>query len=278
MTEAHVSSDSRVYGGHIEDQEMVLQAHQPSRCRMLKRWRLRAFAIPAIDAGHSSKALVAGVMGGLRVCRVQRKSARLRAFVSLIGILGLVLSACGDGNPVTPTGKATAVVSAPTSLAPADPVKPTSIEPPEKPAAMSTPDEEGAVAAAEYFLRLTTYAAATGDTAELEAMSSPDCQFSESYLESVKGLHATGGWATLPEITFNANAKRGTIQGNGQFQVELDVSKGNYESYSPDIGLYDVDEEHLIMGVIVTYISDDSWQVDTAQDFPTDTRLPSEEP
>ena len=257
---------------------MVLQAHQPSRCRMLKRWRLRAFAIPAIDAGHSSKALVAGVMGGLRVCRVQRKSARLRAFVSLIGILGLVLSACGDGNPVTPTGKATAVVSAPTSLAPADPVKPTSIEPPEKPAAMSTPDEEGAVAAAEYFLRMTTYAAATGDTAELEAMSSPDCQFCESYLESVKGLHAAGGWATLPEITFNGNAKRGTIQGNGQFQVELDVTKGNYESYSPDIGLYDVDEEHLIMGVIVTYISDDSWQVDTAQDFPADTGLPSEQP
>lgn len=278
MTEAHVSTDSRVCGGHIEDQELVLQAHQPSRCRMLKRWRLRAFATTAVDAGHSSKALVAGVMGGLHVCRVQRKSARLHVFVSLAGILGLVLSACGDGNPVTPTGKATAVISAPTSLAPADPVKPTDIAPPQKPAAMSTPDEEGAVAAAEYFLRMTTYAAATGDTAELEAMSSPDCQFCASYLESVATEYAAGNaWATVPEIDIEF-ANTIPTDSSDSYQVNLRTKKGTYDYFNETDGLRHGEAESFVMVLIVTSGTDYSWTIEAVQDFPPETDIPGENP
>lgn len=247
---------------------------------MLKRWRLRAFATTAVDAGHSSKALVAGVMGGLHVCRVQRKSARLHVFVSLAGILGLVLSACGDGNPVTPTGKATAVISAPTSLAPADPVKPTDIAPPQKPAAMSTPDEEGAVAAAEYFLRMTTYAAATGDTAELEAMSSPDCQFCESYLSTLAKLYNPDNgevWATIPELEVEFAEAKPTAD-SGQFQVNMRTHKSSYEFFDEENGVQQGKEESLVMVVVVTHDSSNSWTIEEAQDFSEDTEIPGEAP
>lgn len=200
-----------------------------------------------------------------------------RALAGLLVALLMGLGACGGGSPATPTSQATAVQPSPTATS-AVPTKPTGIEPPEKPAAMSTPDEDGAVAAAEYFLRMTTYAAATGDTTELEAMSGPDCQFCESYLESVIELHSAGGWATMPDIEFHGNTKRPTKRGDGQFQVELDVTKGKYQSYSPENGWYDANEEHLIMGVIVTYLSENAWRVDTAQDFPGETGLPTETP
>ena len=203
-----------------------------------------------------------------------------RALAGILVALLMGLSACGDGNPVTPTGKATAVVSAPTSLAPADPVKPTGIEPPEKPAAMSTPDEKGAVAAAEYFLRMTTYAAATGDTAELEAMSSPDCQFCESFLESVANLHDPDvgeAWATMPEIAIGYSTARATYETN-QFQVNMRTHKGTYEYFDKEDGLQQAAEESLVMVVVVTYISGNSWTVEVAQDFPEDTEIPGENP
>ena len=203
-----------------------------------------------------------------------------RALAGILVALLMGLSACGDGNPVTPTGKATAVVSAPTSLAPADPVKPTGIEPPEKPAAMSTPDEKGAVAAAEYFLRMTTYAAATGDTAELEAMSSPDCQFCASFLESVANLHDPDvgeAWATMPEIEVSYATTRPTYE-ELQFQTELRIHKDKFDYFNEKDGLRHAESESLVMGVVVTYDTGDSWIVEAAQDFPEGTEIPRETP
>lgn len=198
--------------------------------------------------------------------------------MSLAGILGLVLSACGDGNPVTPTGKATAVISAPTSLAPADPVKPTDIAPPQKPAAMSTPDEEGAVAAAEYFLRMTTYAAATGDTAELEAMSSPDCQFCASYLESVATEYAAGNaWATVPEIDIEF-ANTIPTDSSDSYQVNLRTKKGTYDYFNETDGLRHGEAESFVMVLIVTSGTDYSWTIEAVQDFPPETDIPGENP
>lgn len=56
-----------------------------------------------------------------------------------------------------------------------------SIVAPIPPAAMSDSGEAGAVAAAEYFLRLSLYGAATGDWSEYDAMSGDTCEFCKSY-------------------------------------------------------------------------------------------------
>lgn len=200
-----------------------------------------------------------------------------RALAGLLVALLMGLGACGGGNPATPTSQATAVQPSPTASS-AVPTKPTSIEPPEKPAAMSTPDEDGAVAAAEYFLRMTTYAAATGDTTELEAMSGPDCQFCESYLESVELSHEDGGWATIPEIIFHKAQKRETYEGSRQFQVELDVTKGAYQYYSPTDGWIDNAAQSLVMIVIVDFTENGLWVIDAVQDLPEGTELREETP
>ncbi|MGO3085849.1 hypothetical protein, partial [Ancrocorticia populi] len=66
-----------------------------------------------------------------------------RALAGLLVALLMGLGACGGGNPATPTSQATAVQPSPTATS-AVPTKPTGIEPPQTPAAMSTPDEDGA--------------------------------------------------------------------------------------------------------------------------------------
>ncbi|MGO3042743.1 DUF6318 family protein [Ancrocorticia populi] len=202
-----------------------------------------------------------------------------RALAGLLVALLMGLGACGGGSPATPTSQATAVQPSPTATS-AVPTKPTGIEPPEKPAAMSTPDEDGAVAAAEYFLRMTTYAAATGDTTELEAMSGPDCQFCESYLESVGNLHDPEGgeaWATMPELEIEFADAKPTAE-TGQFQVNMRTNKSAYEYFDEEDGLQEASAESLVMVVVVTYSSSDSWIVEAAQDFPSDTEIPGENP
>lgn len=202
-----------------------------------------------------------------------------RALAGLLVALLMGLGACGGGSPATPTSQATAVQPSPTATS-AVPTKPTGIEPPEKPAAMSTPDEDGAVAAAEYFLRMTTYAAATGDTTELEAMSGPDCQFCESFLESVGNLHdpdAGEAWATVPAITIEYSTARATDE-ESQFQVEMRTHKDEFDYFNEENGLRHADPESLVMAVAVTYHSGDSWLVEAAQDFPEETEIPGETP
>ncbi|PWF24444.1 DUF6318 family protein [Ancrocorticia populi] len=201
-----------------------------------------------------------------------------RALAGLLIALLMGLAGCGDGNPATPTSQATAVQPSPTATS-AVPTKPTGIEPPQKPAAMSTPDEDGAVAAAEYFLRMTTYAAATGDTTELEAMSGPDCQFCESYLESVTNMYSPekgNAWATMPEITIEYSTVRPTEEKH-QFQVEMRTQKGEFDYYNELNGLQHGDEETLVMAVVATHVSDNTWRVEVVQDFPEDTKIPGED-
>ena len=108
---------------------------------------------------------------------------------SLAGVaLGAVLvlgglTGCGgdDAKPTPSPTKSMPVLSAsPSPSVGQRPTGPIDVDPPERPAAMDNADEAGAVAAAEYFLRLTVYASATGDTTELEAMSGEGCKFCDT--------------------------------------------------------------------------------------------------
>ncbi|KSW29500.1 hypothetical protein ATM99_07770 [Cellulomonas sp. B6] len=57
---------------------------------------------------------------------------------------------------------------------------------------MSEATADGAAAAGVYFLRLHYYMFATGDTAEWEQLSSPDCGFCERRLSAATTMHQTG--------------------------------------------------------------------------------------
>lgn len=205
--------------------------------------------------------------------------APLRFIAAVIALAVLGVAGCsGDTGEADPTGGATTGAAAP-STSPA-PTKPTGIEPPEKPAAMANADEEGAIAAAEYFLRMTTYAAATGDTAQLEAMSGPDCEFCGSYLESMDNLYGEGKgetWATVPDLDISFAHAKPTQEAN-QYQVNMRTHKGTFDYFDEEDGLQQGPEEALVMVVVVTHNSSNEWTVEEAQDFPSDTEIPGEKP
>lgn len=57
---------------------------------------------------------------------------------------------------------------------------------------MSQVSPQGAVAAAEHYLNLTAYAAATGDYSDLEAMSGGECRFCKEFIGKAKKLSEEG--------------------------------------------------------------------------------------
>ena len=198
-------------------------------------------------------------------------------FRAVLGVLALLLGISGctssDDPTTSPSSTASGPASTSTTVEPSS--RPTNIEPPARPPAMDNPDEAGAIAAAEYFLRLTVYAAATGDTAELEAMSGEGCKGCSSYISSVNDLYDQGGWWTsVPEVTISSESSRSTDQAPNQFQVELDATKEGYEYFNGEGELRSVDPESVVMGFVVTYAN--GWRVDIAQSFPEGTEIHEE--
>ncbi len=127
-----------------------------------------------------------------------RWQMRMVCVSSAVGVL-VGLSGCGDKEPI-PSASETAnvqVLSANPEPSRDRPV----LEPPEPPAALDDPGHDGAVAAAEYFYRLSVYAAASGDTTELEAVSGEECASCSDYVARIKNFYDSGGyWTTMPEI------------------------------------------------------------------------------
>ncbi len=66
---------------------------------------------------------------------------------------------------------------------------------------MATPGDEGAAAAASYFISLYGYANVTGDLAEWSAMSSPECTFCSNVRAEVERVAAAGGRTEGGEVT-----------------------------------------------------------------------------
>ncbi|MBO0919783.1 hypothetical protein J1G42_02950 [Cellulomonas sp. zg-ZUI222] len=70
--------------------------------------------------------------------------------------------------------------------------------PPDRPAAMATPDADGAAAAAAYFIALYPYVYATGDLTEWRALADPACEFCNSVAGEVEVLHSRGHRVDTP--------------------------------------------------------------------------------
>lgn len=105
--------------------------------------------------------------------------------------LGIGLAGCTDAGNAHPTTTPTATASpAPSPTPSPTPEAPTI---PERPAAMSTNDEAGAVAAAQYFaVDLYTYVFASGDLQDWRALSEPSCDFCNGVIANVEEMQAAG--------------------------------------------------------------------------------------
>ena len=113
----------------------------------------------------------------------------------------LLLAGCTNGTPTAPESSTPPpVVStpSPTPTPTAPPAVDVTVKP-ERPAALDEPPSvEGAVAVAEYFVLLYPYVYATGDLAEWNALSDPDCKFCASVDSNARemalnGQHSEGG-------------------------------------------------------------------------------------
>jgi hypothetical protein len=105
---------------------------------------------------------------------------------------GLLLSACDGGEePTDPPTTETSESTTPTEVTtePTDLPTPPEVEAPTPPPEAAVDDHVGAIYAARYFLDLYTYMRQTGETAQFEAMSAPECEFCTSSIENALEIH-----------------------------------------------------------------------------------------
>jgi len=134
----------------------------------------------------------------------------------------IVLSACGrTPTPIEPTTKA----SAPAATSTAD--SSSTLKPPTLPAAAKRNDETGAANFVLYWVKVSNYAAHTGDTAILRQISDPTCDTCKRYIELYEKTYDAGGYfrggtQALRSVT----AEKGTTE--FFLLCELETSAGTY--------------------------------------------------
>ncbi|MFD1504701.1 hypothetical protein FE374_12175 [Georgenia yuyongxinii] len=153
---------------------------------------------------------------------------RRRAMAHAVAVVAAVmmLAACSaNADPAEPTPS-----SATMSPEPSESTESTEtadltpeVEKPTPPDAMRRDDVAGAEAAAQYFLELYPYVYATGDLAEWEAMSHPDCTFCASASESARKLTQEGGHQAGGRLVFNFLDSRAPSSDGDFFVVWLDA-------------------------------------------------------
>lgn len=110
----------------------------------------------------------------------------MRRFWLALGAL-IVLSACDRApTPIEPTAKASASAPSPTDAT-------STLKPPELPAAAKRNDETGAANFVLYWVKVSNYAAHTGDTTLLRDISAPDCVGCHRYIDLYERTYRRGG-------------------------------------------------------------------------------------
>ncbi|MDM8083826.1 DUF6318 family protein [Cellulomonas cellasea] len=151
----------------------------------------------------------------------RRPSCAGVAALVLATTLGLAGCTQADERPrAEPT--ATGAAATP-SLTPAP--SPTRSAPPARPAAMTDATVDGAVAAATYFISLYPYVYNTGDLAEWNALSHPECIFCASVVDGVEEMHNRGNHSVGAEMVV-ANASAVELNPGHSFTVQATLSQG----------------------------------------------------
>jgi hypothetical protein len=157
----------------------------------------------------------------------ERTGTALSITRTIVGTLAVMLAiaACTDSPSDPPT--ATATTTTATEPTPTPTPSPTIdlTVPPVRPDAMSTPDADGAAAAAAYFTQLYAYAYATADLTEWKAMSEPDCQFCTNVINGVTAMVSDGESDTSApiDVTFQSGTE---IIPDASFSASLEMHQG----------------------------------------------------
>lgn len=88
---------------------------------------------------------------------------------------------------------------------------------------MSTADEQGAAAAARYFMHLYAYIYATGDTTTWRSMSAPTCTFCEQAAADAEALAAAGKRGGAPVTIVSAEGQE--LKQDEWFKAKLRVEQ-----------------------------------------------------
>ena len=136
--------------------------------------------------------------------------------------------------------------------------------PPARPAAMSQVSPQGAVAAAEHYLNLTAYAAATGDYSDLEAMSGGECRFCKAFIGKAKKL-SEEGWVVktgVPSVTIEKSRQWDTGK-KSTYQIDVIATKGEYTLVAGRKRKKIIQAERSAFGFVLSYGKD--WIVEDAE-------------
>jgi hypothetical protein len=142
--------------------------------------------------------------------------------LGLAGAALFVLAACGGApTPIEPTAKASGSNAAPSADATS------TLKPPTLPAAAKRNDATGAANFVAYWVKVSNYAARTGETGLLRQISDPDCvgclRYISLYEETYKrGGSFEGGDNSLRDVAAESGPKGVYIMGT------LDAAPGHY--------------------------------------------------
>ena len=130
---------------------------------------------------------------------------------------------------------------------------------PKRPAAMDRDDEEGAIAAAEHFLRLSLYGAATGDWAEYDAMSMDTCTFCENYKKANQEAYEAGKRSSNTEMSVVESGFGAWPDDASCKRVDLLVERGAHARSNVHGTSEDVEAETSVMAFVECF--EDAWRV-----------------
>ncbi|MFI2753940.1 DUF6318 family protein [Cellulomonas sp. P22] len=151
---------------------------------------------------------------------VRRPTAVAR--VAILAALALTpVTGCTSTPDPSPSPTVTEAVATPTP-----PPTPTSTHSPkpERPAAMNDPGVDGAIAAATYFVSLFPYVYSTGELAEWNALSHPECEYCSSVRDDVTEMHVAGESQRGPEVAVTST--QGVQIDPWWYSVKLDLKQG----------------------------------------------------
>ncbi|KQT01103.1 hypothetical protein ASG23_05755 [Cellulomonas sp. Leaf395] len=169
-------------------------------------------------------------------------------------VLGVALvTGCTGGEPQ-------AAESTPPPVADAPPT-PTPVVLPERPAAMSEPTTDGAIAAATYFLQLYDYAFSVRDAESLLSMSAEACKFCNYVDESVAELVASGHTSVGPPVRV-VSAMSTEIRPDEWFSARLQVEQDPTRELAADGTVVSESEANVTDFIFALSWLGDRWKIE----------------
>lgn len=167
-----------------------------------------------------------GAFQGVARGRVRAVRRRRRGVAFALAV-GLGVGGCSpQAEPLPPVVEEPGPTASPSPSEPTPAPEPT-VEPvtePVPPPAMEQADEAGALAAAEYFMKLSEYAFLTGDLNTWNEISTTDCGYCRNLRERVDRVWGGGGRIEGAALRIDEPRLEATDEELGIFAVAIDYS------------------------------------------------------